>query len=138
MEVKCVSGERTITERLARLEEQQGNIQGSMGKLEGAMTDLVRSVNSFVATQGKVDARLLAIEQDLRDGRDRFKIHDSRIANIEKRCDESKWIRDAGARHLEEAKGQEVSIQGAVLTAGWAERAVWLLVTAVLGFLASR
>ncbi len=133
-----MSEDQTITERLARLETQQGNIQGSMEKLEGAMADLVKSVNTFVATQGKVDARLLAIEQDLRDGRDRFKIHDSRIASIEKRCDESKWIRDAGARHLEEAKGQDASIQGAVLTAGWAERAVWLLVTAVLGFLATR
>ena len=133
-----MSEDQTITERLARLETQQGNIQGSMEKLEGAMADLVKSVNTFVATQGKVDARLLAIEQDLRDGRDRFKIHDSRIASIEKRCDESKWIRDAGARHLEEAKGQDVSIHGAILTAGWAERAVWLLITAVLGFLASR
>ncbi len=133
-----MSEEQTLTERLARLETQQGNIQGSMEKLEGAMSELVRSFNSFISVQGKVDARLTAIEQDLRDGRQRFKAHDDEISSIRKRCDESKWIRDAGARHLEEAKGQDVSIQGAVLTAGWAERAVWLIVTAVLGFLASR
>ncbi len=133
-----MSEEQTITERLARLETQQSNIQGSMEKLEGAMTDLVRSVNSFVATQGKVDARLLAIEQDLRDGRDRFKLHDNRISSIEKRCDESKWIRDAGADHLKAAGEQEKQVGIATNMAAWAERAVWLLITAVLGFLASR
>jgi len=135
-EVKRVSEERTIVERLAGLEAAQGNMQKTLDELKSSVKEMMDAFTQFMRQQAAVDQRLLAIEQDLRNGRERFRTHDEEIATIKKRCDESKWIRDAGADHLKAAAEQEKQVNGAVLTAGWAERLAWALLVAILGAVA--
>ena len=133
-----MSEEKSIAERLAGLEAQQSSIQRTLDEMKSSMAKMTDAFTRYMTAAATVDARLLAIEQDLRDGRQRFKAHDEELATIKKRCDESKWIRDAGADHLKAAGEQEKQVHGAILTAGWAERAAWALIVAVLGFLAMR
>jgi len=57
---------------------------------------------------------------------------------MERRCAQNQGQRDATKSHLEKAAEQEKKIDQAFFTSGWAERAVWLMVVAILGFLAMR
>ena len=133
-----MSEEKSIAERLAGLETQQGNIQSSLNELKTSMAEMARSIAAYMADSADFRARLLAVEQDLRDGRSRFKAHDDAISSIRQKCDQNEGLRLDGKRHLEESKGQDREVHGAVLTSAWAERAVWLLIVAVLGFMAMR
>lgn len=130
-----VSEEFSILERLKGLETEQKNVQKSLDDMKGSMKEMTDTFTRFMTQQATVDARLLAIEQDLRDGRQHFKAHDEAIASMNKRCDQNQGQRDATKKHLDKAEEQEKKVQGAVLTAGWAERSVWLLITGVLGIL---
>lgn len=133
-----MSEERSVAERLAGLETQQKHVADTLGELRDALSDLTKMFSEFMARQVGVDQRLLSIEQDLRDGRQRFKAHEVEISAIRKNCDESKWIREAGADHLKAAGEQEKKVGIATNTAAWAERAVWLLIMAVLAWWAVR
>ncbi len=130
-----MSEERTIGERLAGLESAQNNMQRTLDELKCAMKEMTDTFTAFMARQAGVDQRLLAIEQDLRDGRSRFKAHDAMIQTIQSRCDQNEGLRLDGKRHLDEAKGQDREVHGAVWTARSAERMAWALLTALLGWL---
>lgn len=130
-----MSEEKSIAERLAGLERCQENIQLAMEDMKKSMSKMADVLSKYMTDSADFRARLLAIEQDLRDGRERFKEHSAAIAAIQLTCSENKSLREAGKKHLDEAKDQEVRIHGAWLTAGWAERSVWLLITGVLGIL---
>lgn len=133
-----MSEEKSIAERLAGLETQQGAIQRTLDEMKASMAKMTDAFTRYMTAAATVDARLLAIEQDLRDGRSRFKAHDDAISSIKQKCDQNEGLRLDGKRHLEESKGQDREVHGAVLTSAWAERAVWLLIVAVLGFMAMR
>lgn len=133
-----MSEEKSIAERLAGLETQQGNIQSSLNELKTSMAEMARSIAAYMADSADFRARLLAVEQDLRDGRQRFKAHDAAIQTMQSRCDQNEGLRIDGKKHLDESKGQDREVHGAMLTSAWAERAVWLLIVAVLGFFAMR
>jgi chromosome segregation ATPase len=131
-----VSEEKSIAERLAGLETQQGNIQSSLNELKTSMAEMARSIAAYMADSADFRARLLAVEQDLRDGRQRFKAHDVAIQAIQSKCDQNEGLRIDGKRHLEASAEQEKQVHGAVLTAGWAERLAWALLAAILGAIA--
>ena len=131
-----MSEERTIVERLAGLEAAQGNMQKTLDELKSSVKEMMDAFTQFMRQQASVDARLLAIEQDLRDGRSRFKAHDAAIQAIQSKCDQNEGLRIDGKRHLEASSEQEKQVHGAVLTAGWAERLAWALLAAILGAIA--
>ena len=133
-----MSEEKTISERLAGLETQQGAIQRTLDEMKASMAKMTDAFTRYMTAAATVDARLLAIEQDLRDGRSRFKAHDVAIQAIQSKCDQNEGLRLDGKRHLEAAGEQEKQVGIATNTAAWAERAVWLLIVAVLGFMAMR
>jgi len=135
---EAVSEESTILERLKGLETEQKNVQKSLDEMKGSMKELADTFSRFMTQQATVDTRLLAIERDLRDGRERFKKHEESITAMERRCAQNQGQRDATKSHLEKAAEQEKKIDQAFFTSGWAERAVWLMVVAILGFLAMR
>lgn len=130
-----MSEESSILERLKGLETEQKNVQKSLDEMKCSMKEMTDTFARFMTQQATVDARLLAIEQDLRDGRQRFRAHEEAIAAMNKRCDQNQGQRDAVRKHLEKADEQEKKVQGAFLSASWAERSVWLLITGVLGIL---
>ena len=136
--MKRVSEERTIGERLAGLETQQKGMGETLSEIKSAMKDMTDAFTQFMSRQAGVDARLLAIEQDLRDGRSRFKAHDVAIQAIQSKCDQNEGLRLDGKRHLEASSEQEKQVGIATNMAAWAERAVWLVIVAVLGFLSMR
>lgn len=131
-----MSEERTIGERLAGLEIQQKGMAESLSEIKSAMKDMTDAFTQFMSKQASVDARLLAIEQDLRDGRSRFKAHDAAIQVIQSKCDQNEGLRLDGKRHLEAAGEQEKQVGIATNMAAWAERAVWALLVAILGLIA--
>ena len=133
-----MSEEKSIAERLAGLEAQQSSIQRTLDEMKMSMAKMTDAFTRYMTAAATVDARLLAIEQDLRDGRSRFKAHDVAIQAIQSKCDQNEGLRLDGKRHLEASSEQEKQVGIATNMAAWAERAVWLLITAVLGFLASR
>lgn len=130
-----MSEDKSIAERLAGLETQQGAIQRTLDEMKASMAKMTDAFTRYMTAAATVDARLLAIEQDLRDGRSRFKAHDDAISGIRQKCDQNEGLRVDGKRHLDEAKGQDREVHGAVWTARSAERMAWALLTALLGWL---
>lgn len=63
-----VSEESSILERLKGLETEQKNVQNSLDEMKCSMKEMTDTFARFMTQQATVDARLLAIEQDLRDG----------------------------------------------------------------------
>lgn len=133
-----MSEEKSIAERLAGLEAQQSSIQRTLDEMKSSMAKMTDAFTRYMTAAATVDARLLAIEQDLRDGRSRFKAHDVAIQAIQSKCDQNEGLRLDGKRHLEAASEQEKQVGIATNMAAWAERAVWLVIVAVLGFLSMR
>lgn len=133
-----MSEEKSIAERLAGLEAQQSSIQRTLDEMKSSMAKMTDAFTRYMTAAATVDARLLAIEQDLRDGRSRFKAHDAAIQAIQSKCDQNEGLRLDGKRHLEAAGEQEKQVGIATNMAAWAERAVWLVIVAVLGFLSMR
>lgn len=131
-----VSEERTIGERMAGLETQQNAIQKSLDEIKQSMADMARGLGAYMADSADFRARLLAVEQDLRDGRERFKAHDVAIQSIHSRCDQSEGLRDATKRHLEQAPEQEKQTDRAFFAASWSERSVWIIIAGVLALVA--
>lgn len=130
-----MSEERTIGERLAGLETQQKGMGETLSEIKSAMKDMTDAFTQFMSRQAGVDARLLAIEQDLRDGRSRFKAHDAAIQTMQSRCDQNEGLRVDGKKHLDESKGQDREVHGALWTARSAERMAWALLSSILGVL---
>ena len=133
-----MSEEKSIAERLAGLEAQQSSIQRTLDEMKTSMAKMTDAFTQYMTAAATVDARLLAIEQDLRDGRSRFKAHDVAIQAIQSKCDQNEGLRLDGKRHLEASGEQEKQVGIATNMAAWAERAVWLVIVAVLGFLSMR
>lgn len=133
-----MSEEKSIAERLAGLEAQQSSIQRTLDEMKMSMAKMTDAFTRYMTAAATVDARLLAIEQDLRDGRSRFKAHDVAIQAIQSKCDQNEGLRLDGKRHLEASSEQEKQVGIATNMAAWAERAVWLVIVAVLGFLSMR
>lgn len=131
-----MSEEKSIAERLAGLEAQQSSIQRTLDEMKMSMAKMTDAFTRYMTAAATVDARLLAIEQDLRDGRSRFKAHDAAIQAIQSKCDQNEGLRIDGKRHLDESQGQSLAVHGAVLTAGWAERLAWAILAAILGLIA--
>jgi chromosome segregation ATPase len=131
-----VSEEKSIAERLAGLEAQQSSIQRTLDEMKMSMAKMTDAFTRYMTAAATVDARLLAIEQDLRDGRSMFKAHDEAISSIKQKCDQNEGLRLDGKRHLEAAGEQEKQVGIATNMAAWAERAVWALLVAIIGLIA--
>lgn len=131
-----MSEEKSIAERLAGLEAQQSSIQRTLDEMKMSMAKMTDAFTRYMTAAATVDARLLAIEQDLRDGRSMFKAHDEAISSIKQKCDQNEGLRLDGKRHLEAAGEQEKQVGIATNMAAWAERAVWALLVAIIGLIA--